>query len=62
MWRLQRNKKNPKKVIFSAYDKILAGESRFFKIKTVEDMKFGKDKKLSSWYDAYKKQEKSEKE
>ena len=56
-----KNKKNSKKVIFSAYRKLLAEKHVFFKSKPLKIRNFGKNQEVSSWCDDFKKQVKSEK-
>ena len=47
-----------KKVIFSAYGKLLAEKHVLIKIQTVEDSKLGKHEKVSSRCDDFKKSRK----
>ena len=61
MWRFKQNKKNPKKVIFSAYENLLAAKHLFFKSKPLKICNFVKDEQVSSGCDDFKIQVKLEK-
>ena len=61
MWRFQKNKKNPKKVILSAYGQLLADKHFFFKSKPLKIWNFGKNEQVSSWCDDLEKNKKNSK-
>ena len=61
--RIDKNRCNEKKIkknIFSAYGKLLAEKHVFLKSKPLKMWNFGRNEKVSSWCDDFKKQEKSQ--
>ena len=58
---ISKKQEKSEKSHFSAYRKWLAEKHVLFWIKTVEDMKFGKNQKVLSWCDDFKKTRKIQK-